>query len=158
MAKFDAAQYDPADDSSPGSSKYRKGDDALRGVILIVGSDCACGCTLSTSSDKTRFRQGHDAKLKGILQRAFLADEPVNILDGEGGVVTMSAYDVFSEYNWHQFVPAPMPPKGDSSEVEVEPAVVVRRGGWYTIEGTDEKVQGKDALVEALGGRDYILA
>lgn len=41
----------------------------MTGKVLNLQQLCFCGCGSRTSSKNIRFRQGHDAKLKSILNR-----------------------------------------------------------------------------------------
>ena len=70
MARFNARTYDPATDSSKGHQKHRTAD-GNEGVVLIVGEgECPDGCGGKPNGKNRVFRQGHDARLKGILIRA----------------------------------------------------------------------------------------
>lgn len=78
--------YTPKDDSSPG---HKNEATDKTGPILVLTSKtgerlCRCGCGTPVAA-KRSFRQGHDAKLKGILGRALLNGVPVTVvvLDGE---------------------------------------------------------------------------
>lgn len=106
MARFNAAKYTPAMDSSVDTDDLRtQGEDApgYDGVILVqvregdtaetVGkpiATCACGC-LAAVRDQRMFVQGHDQRLRGILTRAHLAG--VEVTRMVGSAITSSAMD-----------------------------------------------------------------
>lgn len=83
MKRFDPTTYDPTTDSS----KIGKGD--ANTVRISRGTDkaltCQCGCGNTSErivAGKSRFLQGHDARFKGVLIRAYLADAQLTI-DGK---------------------------------------------------------------------------
>jgi len=102
MPKFNPAKYDPATDSSPGTAKYRTGG-APATVILdwtslthapaqpgdapTVTKVCPCGCRELLGS-KSKFRMGHDARLKGKLTRAHVTGTDITIVKGNDMSVT----------------------------------------------------------------------
>ncbi len=106
MARFNAAKYTPAMDSSVDTDDLRtQGEDApgYDGVILsqvregdtaeTVGkliATCACGCLAAVRENRT-FVQGHDQRLRGILTRAHLAGVEVTRL--VGSAITSSALE-----------------------------------------------------------------
>jgi transcription antitermination factor NusG len=104
MARFNANTYDPRVDSSDGA--VLKDVDPAGHVILVqdVGA-CACGCMAQASKGR-QFKQGHDARLKGILIRAHLTDTPVAIVkhkeSGSGFVLGSidPAMKVAQRYTW----------------------------------------------------------
>lgn len=95
MAKFNPAKYDPKDDSSPGTDRMRGSGPAT--VILDWTSIrkhgepevkvCPCGCRELLAS-KSRFRMGHDARLKGILSRAHITGTDLTLVRGSDMTVT----------------------------------------------------------------------
>jgi hypothetical protein len=104
-SRFNTSKYDPTVDSSPGSDTYRPGPDSDRGendealgftgVILDLTplsaphdhlDPCECGCRLPLQGKGRRFRPGHDAKLRGILIRAYVTGTEVTWLDGGSAV------------------------------------------------------------------------
>lgn len=95
MPRFDPAQYNPADDSTP--TEHRDGYDGDNTQLTIVYREpgsCQCGCGTPVGR-KSRFSQGHDAKLRGKLTRAQLAQTPVTtvkISDGSHHANTWNAY------------------------------------------------------------------
>lgn len=113
--KFNPSKYDPAADSSPKTGGYRqtKGDTepGFEGVILVTTSGkgvrlCQCGCGGSNDSiaaEKSDFLQGHDARLKGILIRAFVTGTEVNILDG-GMARSTDAMTLAKPRSWDRFL------------------------------------------------------
>lgn len=94
MGKFSAARYRPEDDSSPGTVAWRKSNrwepPGIPGVILDYRpkppvehlKTCACGCLAPVENRKTKFKMGHDQRLKGILIRAHLTRTPVTVMYG----------------------------------------------------------------------------
>jgi hypothetical protein len=106
MARFNANTYRPQDDSTPGV-KLVKGIDPNTTVILARTADdrCNCGCDQVASKGR-QFKQGHDARLKGILIRAHLTGTPVAQVtlreNGSGYVAksTQSAMQVAQSFKW----------------------------------------------------------
>lgn len=111
--------YDPRNDSSPDTEQYRPVEGApigsedaagFEGVILDYSRKgpnsslftCQCGCRLEVMKGRA-FRQGHDARLKGILIRAYLHNQEVTILDG-GGAISGSAESFIKERGWERFL------------------------------------------------------
>lgn len=88
--------YDPAADSSPETGPLRA---AYPGVVIRHVGGCQCGCGAPVGR-KSRFVPGHDAKLKGILQRAMAADVPVNLVGPDGQVLVTTAENVARDYEW----------------------------------------------------------
>ena len=88
--------YNPAADSSPDAAYLR---DAYPGLILLQAGGCQCGCGAAVGR-KSRFLPGHDAKLKGALQRALAAEVPVNLVGPDGSVLVTTAENVARDYNW----------------------------------------------------------
>lgn len=94
MGKFSPTRYSPEDDSSPGTAAWRKSNrfdpPGLVGVILDYRPKppvehlkvCACGCGAPVENRKTKFKMGHDQRLKGILIRAHLTRTPVTVMFG----------------------------------------------------------------------------
>lgn len=111
------AMYDPRKDSTPDSDDLRpiEGPDApednpgFEGVILQVQDGesrlCGCGCgeKLVNQKGKSQFRQGHDARLKGILQRAHVHGEEITILSG-GAAISGPALGFAKERGWERFL------------------------------------------------------
>jgi hypothetical protein len=67
-------------------------------VITTTDSTCGCGCGAETAKGR-RYKQGHDAKLRGILARAARAGQPVRV-NGE----TKPAAEWLEGHGW----PAPV--------------------------------------------------
>jgi hypothetical protein len=122
VARFRPSAYDPRSDSSPGTEAWRPGHKnnpgGLEGVILDWRTlpapndhlrPCPCGCRKPITGSRSRFVVGHDARLKGILTRAFITASPVHLLhDGTGSstklgglarVETATASDVASKFS-----------------------------------------------------------
>lgn len=80
MNKFSPARYDPAVDSTRGLP--RRPDS----VSLLVGTGlCACGCGDAPSGRKAKFCMGHDARLKGVLTRAYSAGLDIALIEETTG-------------------------------------------------------------------------
>lgn len=103
------------DDSSVGSAFYREHPDDINdttvfdenGVYLITMDDegnrlCACGC-LARVGPRAEFVQGHDARLKGILQRAYVRESDINVIGG-GGLTTTDAWIEARHRGWQKFL------------------------------------------------------
>lgn len=88
MPKFNVAKYDRVADSSPGSGAKPDGP-----VVLVYPTElvCRCGCGQPTRNVRSRFRQGHDARLKGILIRAAVTGTKIEIREGDDKPVTVTA-------------------------------------------------------------------
>jgi len=81
MARFRIETYDPQDDSSAGGASP-----GCVGLVSGMTGYCHCGCGLTTrliSNGKgySRFLQGHDQRLKGIVTRAAAAGVPIAMFD-----------------------------------------------------------------------------
>lgn len=88
MARFNPATYDPALDSSKGTQKHRN-DRPGTVVLLVEEGYCPDGCGQKPNGKGRTFRQGHDARLKGILIRAGATDTGiVTITKGKAKVET----------------------------------------------------------------------
>jgi len=95
--KFNPNTYNPTTDSSP---SYTGTAHDLH--LVIEEGQCQCGCELQSNKGK-RFRQGHDAKLKGKLIRAYLAG--YDVLRTQGGItVGDSALNYAGQYNWTSYL------------------------------------------------------
>jgi hypothetical protein len=85
-----ATTYDPKNDSSAGTERYRVARNdrpALAGLILVHGTHketdlplCLCGCAEPTNGKRRLFKQGHDQRLRGRLTRAHLNGTEVHTL------------------------------------------------------------------------------
>lgn len=105
MNKYSPARYDPSVDSTPGLP--RRSD----AVSLVVGIGlCACGCGNNPAGRKAKFCMGHDARLKGVLMRAYSAGLNLALVEqttGTAEVVDPLVYaDQFSteKVNWRKLV------------------------------------------------------
>lgn len=95
--RMTTSDYDPAADSSPGTEHLRE---AYAGLILYtVDAECDCGCRSKRGGKKSRFLPGHDAKLKGKLQRALAAECPVYQVGDDGSVHMTTALDIARYYD-----------------------------------------------------------
>ena len=89
--------YDPSADSSPGAGGL------YPGLALLVDSElCQCGCTTAQPS-KADFLPGHDARLKGKLQRAMAADVAIHLLR-DGLVLECTPAGLAAERGWSEIV------------------------------------------------------
>ena len=79
-------------------------------VIGVPEGTCGCGCGLEVKKG-SRFRIGHDAKLKSVLGRAHKDGVPVAIV-ADGTRRESSAQALLVERNWPvPAVPKPKAPK-----------------------------------------------
>lgn len=103
MARFNPSKYDPSEDSSPGTEKIRQGPTAPKTLILDwtppAADDrvCPCGCR-EVLHPSSRFRMGHDARLRGKLTRAHVTGTDVTIVKGRD-VSTSSAITVADQFS-----------------------------------------------------------
>lgn len=80
-------------------AKQREQYDGAKGLVLTVREgQCLCGCGADVAKGR-RFRQGHDARLRGMLGRAHTAGVPVT--------VNGKRHTAASQLKAHNF---PMPP------------------------------------------------
>lgn len=92
-------------------AKAKEQYDATKGLVIDVAEgQCLCGCGADISKGR-RFRQGHDARLRGMLGRAFTAKVPVTV----NGKRSTAA----SQLKAHSF-PEPPAPKA-KAEKKAEP-------------------------------------
>lgn len=108
MTRFNPSTYDPAADSTPGTS------DGAEGVVRVIGRLEGRDKTIvelchSGSGDAVtpgrRFRQGGDARLKGILIRAHLAGVKITTVTAED-TTTATALQVAKSYGWEPYLKA----------------------------------------------------
>lgn len=92
MARLDKG-YNPANDSSAGL------ETPGRVVLWMAEGRCNCGCGVYPSSLNSKFLMGHDARLRGILIRAAIAEVPVVIVT-EAGREEYDAAVVASAFQW----------------------------------------------------------
>ena len=65
---------------------------------------CHCGCGTQTAKNR-RFRQGHDARFKGVLMRAHVAGTTITLVHHiTKDEVQMSAMDVANTYGWGKYL------------------------------------------------------
>lgn len=152
--------YNPQADTSPG----RKATDKTGPILVLTGKGdsrlCRCGCGHAVAP-KRNFRQGHDAKLKGILVRAHNANSPVTVeVDGKAHTRTPAA--VAAAYlNGYTLGDTPAskrkagPKLGDSRRVKVGRWVyngkitAVADNGMLTVAYSTAKGSRKTVLVAA---------
>ncbi len=104
MARFNASKYDPRIDSSKGTKALRSS--GLDGVLLkVADGECVCGCGDRPKRAGSKFVQGHDARLRGILTRAHLTGHPVTLVRGDE-VTTTSAEAVAVEHRMEHHLAA----------------------------------------------------
>lgn len=73
-------KYNPASDSTPAMAKASERDGRVHLDWSGDPAPCLCGCKGKATG---RFQPGHDARLKGKLLRAHLADVEFHISDGK---------------------------------------------------------------------------
>lgn len=108
MPRFSPSKYNPAKDSSPGSEIYRynEGDEdpGCEGVILLVEKDqCLCGCGEYPKGKDAKFCMGHDARYRGILQRAHMTGTEINVFN-EGTLVSGPAMSFARDLGWEEHI------------------------------------------------------
>jgi hypothetical protein len=65
---------------------------------------CCCGCG-ATATKLGGFRQGHDARLKGTLQKLHLANEELSLFDDKNALVyTLPARDWAILRGWEKYI------------------------------------------------------
>lgn len=122
MGKYDGNTA--IEDSSPGHADYRciEGKNAPddnpgfdSNTVVIIREDltkdglvklCHCGCEtplLKQDGNGGVFRQGHDARFKGILQRAHVHGREVAIIQG-GAIISGPAMNLAAERGWQKFL------------------------------------------------------
>ena len=76
-----------------------------KGALAVAGGRCECGCGTPT---KAKFAPGHDARLRGVLARAFAAgDNPAGVeLACRGGLWAAKAPSTPADPNPAAFVAA----------------------------------------------------
>lgn len=149
MGKYD--NNTPMMDSSPGSEDYRDtiGANAIdETAVVLIWSDgdsmfCKCGClTPRTPGSKSEFKQGHDARLKGILQRAHVRGSEVTIVNG--AMMSSDAMTVASSRGWERFLEK----AANTAEAKARKATTRKPG----------KTAGKVANADLLGSMKAALA
>lgn len=98
MGKYDNNTV--ADDSSPGV-------ELPEGALVLVWNEggknlCRCGC-LEVRLGAGEFRQGHDARLKGKLNRAHVRQNTLLLIEDEERTWT-TPYDYAETRNWGKFL------------------------------------------------------
>jgi hypothetical protein len=81
MPRRNLNKYSPVEDSTPGFRTTNP-----KALVLNIKGErgCPCGCEETPKGKKAVFVMGHDARLRGKLQRAHLTDTKVLILrDGQ---------------------------------------------------------------------------
>lgn len=73
-----AKKYDPASDSTP--DLQARATKENRVILDLSDNACLCGCKGKSAS---RFQPGHDARLKGKLVRATVADVKLLVIMGK---------------------------------------------------------------------------
>jgi hypothetical protein len=93
-------------------AKAKEQYDGTKGLVLTVREgQCACGCGADVAKGR-KYRQGHDARLRGMLGRAFLAGVPVT-LNGKRGTAA-------AQLKAHGF-PEPPKPKAKAAKPKAKP-------------------------------------
>jgi len=100
MARFNQKKYDPRRDSSPG---HKRTKDKL--ILEVQEGQCACGCTDKPAGAKSKFKMGHDARLRGKLIRAHLTGTPVVMIESEARPSPVfTALEVAQRHGWQQYL------------------------------------------------------
>lgn len=106
--RFNTEKYNPTTDSSATLADYNDAaieDGAEGGIFLnIEAGMCGCGCEQAVAAGR-EFRQGHDARLKGKLIRAYLTGNSVHIVGG-GMMMSADAMTLAERRGWGKFLVA----------------------------------------------------
>lgn len=158
--RFNPNTYNPVDDSTPGLSLATHAE--YKGCVVLVQSDpvhCPCGCDTKPNGAKSKFVQGHDARLKGVLIRAHLTGTKVAYLEDRSGkhkATPQTAMTVAKTHGWgdhlayaqERFDQRPQPkPRGASNAELVGTTMTVKVGRWDK-EGTIVAATAKAFTVE----------
>lgn len=88
MSTFNASKYDPTADSSPDAAPAVRANYPRDLILVLDHNACECGCGELPSGKRSRFRQGHDARIRGMLIRAAAASARVVTVDEANGHTT----------------------------------------------------------------------
>ena len=108
MASFNKDTYDPRSESSNGVEQ-----EGFLVLSLTTGKDveggrpsCLCGCGGTPSGKKARFIPGHDARYKGMLNRAHIAGVKVVIVEDGTAKEPVTAMSLAKAQGWESNVKA----------------------------------------------------
>lgn len=108
MASFNKDKYDPRSESSKGHE-----EEGVLSVAITTGKDveggrpsCLCGCGGTPSGKKARFIPGHDARYKGMLNRAHIAGIKVVIVEDGVRKDPVTAMSLAKAQGWESNVKA----------------------------------------------------
>lgn len=104
MGRLKIKNYKPEHESSPSLRMRAK----KTGELWLLSKEqdgrlsCPCGCGKMPAGKKSTFAMGHDARLRGMLQRAHLTDTlVVEVLAGEDAEPTpVTAKEVAERHGW----------------------------------------------------------
>ncbi len=111
--RFDPSKYDPSKDSSPGAPRT--------GNLVIVyknDTDCRSGSGGQPRNPKSRFVQGHDARLKGALIRAAIAGVKVEVRDQDKAPVIVTPEAFAKQFGFGSQVATAKSRYADSAAIE----------------------------------------
>lgn len=115
MGRLNIKKYDPVSESSQGEMAQELAN--AQGALVIqldvepeqANPDrltCRCGCGVLPAGKKALFMMGHDARLRGKLQRAHLTDTlTIEIVNGKARP-PRPAMSVAAEHNWEKYLEA----------------------------------------------------
>lgn len=109
-----AARYEA--DSGMGEPRVR--------IDRTTEGTCRCGCGEQLSNPKRSFRQGHDARYKGILQIAYRNNIELGIEEG-GMLISSDALTEAERFGWERFMTEA--PKRSAKAVK---RVTIKVGRW----------------------------
>ncbi len=87
-------------------------DEATGGVLTIKQGEGLCDCGCGTAVPR-RFAQGHDAKLRGMLNKAFREGQAVKVV-GYGKTLSYTAEKLLTEHGFP--IPRPKAPRKPRSK------------------------------------------
>lgn len=81
--------------------------------LVIVVEEGACGCGCGTPVKRT-YAQGHDARLRGMLVKAYRADQKVSVTNPDGKTKVHTAEALLKEHNFP--IPEKKAPKAKAAK------------------------------------------
>lgn len=103
MGKLNLANYQPRDDSSANTEQYRAFDEQDDLILRQTSDHCLCGCGQPPAGKTSKFKMGHDARLRGKLIRAYCTGTLVTTI-GEDTVTRVTAMELAEELGWAEYL------------------------------------------------------